>query len=206
MIISISGEKNSGKDLTGKIFQALINHPGISDSNLKYMLSENVVSTNSKAYIKKFATIPNECFKLITNCDYSEANREVKERLRPRFIQFCEMNKMIFGEDVWEKALFRDYIRFNKLSRSSRLGIVEGITESVYPTWIITDTRFPVEREAISKYPNIMVYVSRPNFSEEKKDVTETALKDFKFDYYIENTTIDSLILQVRAILTDKRF
>lgn len=106
------------------------------------------------------------------------------------------------------------------LADSDIKNTVEGFI--VHNNWIITDTRFPNELEAVKirngitirvnrTYSRKPIYIpgeecngtSRQDFEDAKpKHASETALDDATFDYVIDNSgTLDDLIKAVRAIL-----
>ncbi len=91
-----------------------------------------------------------------------------------------------------------------------------GEDKSSYPNWIITDTRFPNELQAVKDKGGISIRVNRhlkfPSLFEEPADdehkpkpvehPSETALDNAEFDYIIDNSgTIEELIEKVREIL-----
>ena len=88
-----------------------------------------------------------------------------------------------------------------------------------YPNWIISDTRFPNELQAVKDRGGITIRINRPDFVEntltgEKFPVkvhrqehdSETALDNSEFDYTIDNNgTIDDLRDKVEAILKQEK-
>lgn len=86
----------------------------------------------------------------------------------------------------------------------------------VYPNFIVTDTRFPNELEAIKKRGGISILIQRPckecgitvshsHICSKKNEAlhsSETALDNSEFDYYIANdSTLEELIEKVKEIL-----
>ena len=88
----------------------------------------------------------------------------------------------------------------------------------VYPNWIITDTRFPNELQAVKDKGGINIRVNRPKERElilrnatsiidtrktlEPEHKSETVLDNAEFDYTIENDgTLDELIDKIRDLL-----
>jgi hypothetical protein len=57
-----------------------------------------------------------------------------------------------------------------------------------YPNWIITDTRFPNEAQAIKDAGGIVIRVDRLQISPINTHYSEIALDGWDFDYYIENS------------------
>ena len=71
-----------------------------------------------------------------------------------------------------------------------------------HPNWLITDTRFPNEIEAVKKHKGITIRVTSNREREVSNHASETALNDSKFDYYISNNgTVEELIDKVRETL-----
>ena len=70
------------------------------------------------------------------------------------------------------------------------------------PNWIITDTRFPNEAQAIKDKGGIIIRVDRPGVKPINNHPSEVGLDDWKFDYKIANVSdLKSLSLTVRLIL-----
>jgi hypothetical protein len=68
--------------------------------------------------------------------------------------------------------------------------------------WIITDTRFPNEAEAIKKADGIIIRVDRPGVKPINPHPSETGLDDWKFDYVINNDgSLKDLTKKVNKIL-----
>jgi hypothetical protein len=112
-------------------------------------------------------------------------------------------------ENVWVNALMCDY-----------RGIPADRAPNGwdYPNWIITDTRFPNELEAVKKRNGITIRVGRPSScvcvddtaidclvecdKKRSNHPSETALDNVEFDYEIVNDgSIDDLISKVKVIL-----
>ena len=89
-----------------------------------------------------------------------------------------------------------------------------------YPNWIITDTRFPNEHQAVKDKGGINIRVNRPKERElilrnatsiidtrktlEPEHKSETALNNATFDYVIlNNGTIEDLVNECRNIIKD---
>jgi hypothetical protein len=87
-----------------------------------------------------------------------------------------------------------------------RLYLHEEKSNLVYPSWCITDMRFPNEMEAIVERKGITIRVTRPvkkNKNTPRLHPSETSLDKAKFDYEIINDgTIEDLVEKVREILT----
>jgi len=78
--------------------------------------------------------------------------------------------------------------------------------EIIEPNWIITDTRFPNEAQAIKNAGGIIIRVDRPGFSAINAHPSETALDDWEFDYRIGNASdLTSLLFTVGSILRKEK-
>ncbi len=65
--------------------------------------------------------------------------------------------------------------------------------------WIITDTRFPNEAQAIKDADGIIIRVTRPGIGPVNDHPSETGLNQWKFDYEIQNDgTLENLINSVK--------
>jgi len=112
--------------------------------------------------------------------------------------------------NTWITALFADYklvsAKFGTIDYSNPNVKFQQIgDESVieYPNWIITDTRFPNEIEAIKKRGGITINVVRNNGTR-TIDIhpSETSLDTYIFDHVLDNDSdIDSLMVKVRTLL-----
>jgi hypothetical protein len=88
-----------------------------------------------------------------------------------------------------------------------------------YPNWIITDTRFPNELQAVESRGGLNIRVKRPDVItnsvtgksfpikvHKKEHESETALDNAKFDYTINNnSSIEELIEKVKQILITEK-
>lgn len=94
--------------------------------------------------------------------------------------------------NTWVNALMSDYSKqYNPATKSHDL-----------PDWVITDTRFGNEVEAIRKKKGFIIRVSRKGYRPVNKHESETAIDNFVFDYRIENDgDMNELISQTYDIL-----
>lgn len=98
--------------------------------------------------------------------------------------------------NAWVNALFADY-KPPKMSERNP------------SNWVITDTRFPNEAQAIKDRGGIVVRVNRDEFIDGypltqgiPKHPSETGLDNWNFDYVLENNgSIDDLIPKVKEML-----
>lgn len=108
-------------------------------------------------------------------------------------------------ENIWVNALMADYKRPSHWEdRFYRNGVISG-REEVWgdlPNWIITDTRFPNEAQAIKDKGGIIIRTDRPNVGPKNNHASETSLDNWQFDYKIWNgSDVFSLISSVESIL-----
>ena len=125
---------------------------------------------------------------------------ETKVNLTPRLLLQLlgtECGREIIHPNIWVNALMSEY-------KESPQNILKGEgyqLGDVYPNWIITDTRFPNEIEAVKKRGGITIRVNRPDL-EQSNHPSETSLDSATFDFIINNDKdIEHLINEVRKIL-----
>lgn len=137
-----------------------------------------------------------------------------------------ECGRNIIHKDIWVNALFSKYTREYRQHPD-----IEYMEAKDYPNWIITDMRFPNEKEAVEKRRGITIRVNREgNFGTtidgqyhikeenlegvkstinqvlENEHPSETSLDDSTFNYTIENNgTIEELVDKVREILIKEK-
>ena len=124
-------------------------------------------------------------------------------------------NQIIDG--IWVNALMSEYKAKEELVGTTPENIQWG---EVYPNWIITDTRFPNEHQAVKDKGGINIRVNRPKERElilrnatsiidtrktlEPEHKSETVLDNAEFDYVIVNNgTIEDLVNECRNIIKD---
>ena len=124
-----------------------------------------------------------------------------------------QIGREILHPDIWVHSLMAEYK--SKLSSNNPVDDLDWEPRFIYPNWIITDTRFPNELEAVKKREGITIRVNRSksrkvflmNAHETintfyKEHPSETALDNSTFDYEIINDgTISELIDKIRNIL-----
>lgn len=97
-----------------------------------------------------------------------------------------EAGRQIIHPNIWVNATLS---RYGKMAAN-------------YENWIIPDTRFPNEAEAIKEKDGIVIRVNRPGDIQENQHISETALDNYIFDYVIENDgTLDDLLSKVETML-----
>jgi hypothetical protein len=197
MIIGVSGYSGSGKDLVGTMIQFLASRNTTKVSledildfpiNHEYWLEEQ-----SGWEIKKWAGKLKTIASMLTGIPVEkfEDQQFKKTDLGPEwdmtvrdFLQKLGTDAVRDGlhSNAWVNALMSDYTSESK--------------------WVITDTRFPNEAEAIRKKDGIMIRVERSGVKPINNHPSETGLDDYTFDHVIKNNgSIEDLLLKVKSIL-----
>jgi hypothetical protein len=146
-----------------------------------------------------------------------------RQKTTPRLLMQLlgtECGRDIIHPNIWVNALFADYNRVKtKIEGHMTTG---SCGRPQYSSWIITDTRFPNELQAVKDRGGITIRVERSykhSMSQGKlhdsgKDKSfiplehpsETALDSAEFDYVIQNDKdIPHLVEQVKAILITEK-
>lgn len=106
--------------------------------------------------------------------------------------------------NAWVNALFADW---------HEPWVQYSGCKSLQPCyWLISDCRFPNEAQAIKDRGGIVIKIHRRDIGAEmiyevtgypkQRHESETALKDWEFDYYLDNFgTLDDLLINVRGML-----
>ena len=189
-IISISGKINSGKDTVGKIIRILTASPHFTDEAVEDFLEKDLYQSDwkIKKFADKLKDIV--CLLLNSTRGQLE-DREFKEqelgeewdriissngkvylpdeypdleysKLTPRLLLQLlgtECGREIIHPNIWVNALMSDYKEYNYAESISGTSEVKKLYK--YPNWIITDTRFPNELEAVKKRGGITIRVNR---------------------------------------------
>ena len=128
-----------------------------------------------------------------------------------------ECGRQIIHPNIWVNATFADYKEKIKELSGYSTGI-DGEFElskyNNYPSWIITDVRFPNEAKAIKDKGGILIRCERTYYTEdkrykigfdpfEKEHPSETALDSYKdWDYVIKNDgSLEDLLTKVKDIV-----
>lgn len=207
MIIGVSGYSGSGKDTVGAIIQYLkcvnVGNNAIEDVCQDYQDHEEWLIEQSEWEIRKFAGKLKDIASHLTGIDIEDfedqdfkktnLGREwwttCNEGYQPMtvrdFLQKLGTDALRNGlhENVWVNALMADY-------------------DEQYSNWIITDTRFTNEAQAIKDRGGIIIRVERPGVKPVNLHPSETGLDNWKFDYKIANISdLMSLKSTVQTIL-----
>lgn len=142
----------------------------------------------------------------VSTIRYTEKGSYITNKFAPmtvrEFLQKLGTDGLRDGlhENVWVNALMSDYIPDDVQWSDGPIGGYEPGTE--FPNWIITDTRFPNEAEAIRKKDGILIRVERPGVKPINNHPSETSLDDYKFDHYVPNDgSVEDLAEKIKHIL-----
>ena len=208
MIIGINGYAGSGKDTVGTIIQYLKAKP--QNTSLEDVLDfplthqwwlEDMSTWEIKKWAGKLKSIasmltgiPQESFedqefkKKYLGSQWAEAGYDEDKKmhsLKPMtvrdFLQRLGTDAIRNGlhTNAWVNALMSDYkaIDYNDDEQPE------------HPNWIITDTRFPNEAQAIKDAGGLVIRVDRPGVKPINDHPSEVGLDGWKFDYKIANVS-----------------
>ena len=101
--------------------------------------------------------------------------------------------------NTWVNALMADYTPTQVQWSDGPLG---GYQDGPLPNWIITDTRFPNEAQAIKDAGGLVIRVDRPGVKPINDHPSEVGLDNWDFDYKIANVSdLKALTGTVETIL-----
>ena len=154
----------------------------------------------------KKTNLPEEWNEIQSTVRYTQKGSYITEQFVPmtvrNFLQKLGTDGLRDGlhENVWVNALMSDYTPDDVQWADGPLGGYEPGTE--FPNWVITDTRFPNEADAIRKKDGILIRVERPGVKPVNNHASETSLDDYNFDHYIPNDgTVEDLAEKIKDIL-----
>ena len=198
MLIGICGKKQVGKSTAGTIL-ALINcFKQVESSGFPHETIYNYIEKNfddeyilseSQFNLKSFSERLKKIAGILCNNEYTQyEDVQFKNKVDPltnisnrQVLQYIkEAMRNLFGENIWIKALFRDYF---------------GDTINGHQYWIITDVEYKNEADYIKNKGGILIKINR-NTGYNDNHISEIDLDDYdKFDYIVDNNgTINQLI------------
>jgi hypothetical protein len=178
MIIGINGYAGSGKDTVGTILQQ--------------------IDRDSHWEIKKWAGKLKQVAELLTGIPVEKFEDQEFKKTNLGKQWNDRINNPIGTEglrdglhtNTWVNALMADY----KCVPADRAPNGWDCNN-----WIITDTRFPNEAQAIKDADGIIIRVTRPGIGPVNDHPSETGLNQWNFDYEIQNDgTLENLINSVK--------
>lgn len=179
-LIGISGKISSGKDQVGEYIQELVEDFKIKKFAYKLKLITSIltgipVEDLEKREVKDSFLGPEWNYVFASGIEQQMTVRVFMQKLG------TEGLREGVHKNIWVNALFSDYTPG------------EG--------WIITDTRFPNEAEAIKNRGGIIIRVNRPGISSGDHP-SETSLDEWEFDHVITNdSTLEDLKQKVSDCL-----
>ncbi len=205
MIIGVSGYSGSGKDTVGAIIQYL-NFPNpqfsIEEVCANYTEYEELLDDDSGWQTRKFAGKLKDIASHLTGIDIEDfEDQEFKKtNLGPEWWTTCD--------EGYQPMTVRDFLQ--KLGTDAmRMGLHDNVWVNALmadydeeSNWIITDTRFPNEAQAIKDKGGVIIRVNRPDVEPINDHPSEIGLDNWKFDYTLVNASdIFDLKESVRSIL-----
>lgn len=232
MIIGINGYSGSGKDAVGTIIQYLLcPHHNPNESLQKILKDPSFhewwLEDDSGWEIKKWAGKLKVVAAMLTGIPVEKfEDQEFKKtylgpewatlRMKPGkrqdgifpkltdmepvpmtvrdFLQKLGTDALRDGlhKNAWVNALMSDYVGMYDLDTD----------RTTYPNWIITDTRFPNEAQAIKQANGVIIRVERPGVKPINDHPSEVSLDKWKFDHVIENKgSIEDLSKKIKEVL-----
>ena len=196
MIIGISGYSGSGKDLVGTIIQEIsLNKWHIKKwagklKTIASILTGIPVENFEDQEFKKTLLGPE--WGTVKDIPLNEvpvfADMQFNSLMTVRdFLQKLGTDAIrdSLHENTWVNATMIDYKKESSECGISKIGTIVNCVD--YPNWIITDTRFPNEAEAIKKAGGIVIRINRPGVQPINPHPSETSLDDWNFDAIINN-------------------
>ena len=193
MIIGISGYSGSGKDTIGAIIQYINcfnkGELSIEDVCKDYKSHEWWLEEQSDWEIRKFAGKLKDIASHLTGIDIEDFEDQ-------------DFKKTNLGREWWttcdegyQPMTVRDFLQ--KLGTDAlRNGLHDNVWVNALmadydedSNWVITDTRFPNEAQAIKDKGGIVIRVDRPGVKPINTHPSETGLDNWKFDYTIANVS-----------------
>lgn len=215
MIIGINGYSGSGKDTVGTIIQYIFAHQeeplalSIEEMVKDMIEHEAFLEDQSGWEIRKFAGKLKDIAEHLTGIPLEkfEDQEFKKTNLGP------EWNYQIDKFNPVQKMTIRDFLQ--KLGTDAmRNGLHDNVwvnalmadytpdEDGDLPNWIVTDTRFENEAQAIKDKGGIIIRVNRPGVEPINDHPSEVGLDHWKFDYTVANLSdIFDLKETVRGIL-----
>lgn len=214
MIISLSGAMQSGKSTIGRI--------------IKELTSEDSIIFSSEWSHRSWALILKQGlehdFPQEFSCSRWESNKEgYRNDIMPSLnitrreaLQRLGDAKRSIHPDYFVRVLMARYKHKDAdhsgfISTTTSLGYNLSFkpfplwSNSGFPKWIITDTRYPNELKAVKDNGGVAINIVKPNITVNDSHSSETSLSSAEFDYTIINDgTLEELTEKVRKILVQE--
>ncbi len=129
-----------------------------------------------------------------------------------QLLQLCgtEAMRQGFHQNVWVNALMSKYkpttVLDNDIYSLDKSSVPRG--NVVYPNWVISDTRFYNELNAVKSKGGITIRINRDDNKTTSTHPSERELDNADFDYIINNKTgeIEKLVNDVKEIMVIEKF
>lgn len=169
----------------------------------------NSQGLNSSYYNIKYLSSKEECEEVagLSGLRDYEINLDIMTPRKIMQLLGTEAGRQVIHPQIWINSMFSEYRRSVHNSKSKPSGGQSvSVIDAPYPNWVITDTRFPNELQAVKDRDGITIIVKRQETDHLAGDhASETSLDNSKFDYTINNDgTVEELIEKVRDILLDR--
>lgn len=200
-LIGISGKIGSGKDTTAELIQ-LVTTYGLN--NLKEV--RNVTPRLMDNQDFKEYTLQNANWQIVKYAENLKLIASMLTGIPRKNFEDQEFKKTHLGPE-WNNITVREFLQ-TLGTRALRDNLNENVwVNSLFGNfdessqWLITDTRFPNEADAIKERGGIVVRVDRGLSTGDHP--SETALDNYNFDYVIPNKgNIEELIEEVVKFVT----
>ncbi len=192
-LIGLSGKLQSGKDTVAGMIKDI--QPDVWEIKRFAGKLKQIVSLLTGIKIEDLENIDVKNSSLGPNWN----NLTVREMLQK--VGTEAMRDQIHS-NIWVNALFADYKALDSQNGQS-MGNVIDYSRCKFPSWIITDLRFPNEAEAIQKRGGIVIRVNRKGNENTGNHPSETTLDDFKdWNHVIDNDSdLTALYDKVDALM-----
>lgn len=213
MIIGLNGYAGSGKDEVGKIIRNLNPRFKVRKFSDKLKLVASILTGHHDSEFDKqefkASNLSMDWFVWSYKLDVTGTDVEPKYNGTPElramtvreFLQKLGTDAIRnnLHENTWVNALMADYRVEDSALRFDNVRI--DIPKSY---WVITDTRFQNEADAIKERGGVVVRIDRPGVGPVNKHKSETDLDNYQFDYRISNDgDLNDLKFKVKLILDD---
>ena len=203
MIIGLNGYSSSGKDAVGHIIQSINPSWEIKKFAGKLKQIASILTGIPEHMFEdqdfKKTNLPSQWDKVMLEKRFFPKETLHVEDIRPmtvrQFLQELGTDAMRMGlhDNVWVNALMADY---NAIPTDRARGGWD------WPCWVVTDTRFPNEAEAIESNGGFIIRVDRPGVTPINNHPSEIGLDNWNFKYKILNgSDLTSLTFTVENIL-----
>ena len=230
ILIGISGKANSGKNTVASIINDLTNNrfeEKCFAGKLKDMVCLLIGCTRSDLEDRDFKerelgeewwyySFKPVMLDYLSHRDNTiengiDKNEKYIIKLTPRKLMTLlgtECGRALLHPNIWVNSLFGDYLERIDMTPAPHRSSGINVQSLGYPSWIVTDIRFPNEVEAIKSRGGIVIRVNRPdevtlgggdNLYEHPSETLLDGYQDF--DYIIENDgDISDLVRKVKEL------